>query len=111
MVEWINYLEATTSSTMISLTPQNAQLRRRFPFFLFIFFFDYCSSIGAVAILYQRYRKKKNIVSRSIVCVVFHSMLIGPVSQYNDAQRGNLYEKNCVPITANDSPLAANNKI
>ena len=68
MVEWINYLEATTSSTMISLTPQNAQLRRRFPFFLFIFFFDYCSSIGAVAILYQRYRKKKNIVSRSIVC-------------------------------------------
>ena len=50
MVEWINYLEATTSSTMISLTLQNAQLRRRFPFFLFIFFFDYCSSIGAVAI-------------------------------------------------------------
>jgi hypothetical protein len=39
MVEWINYLEATTSSTMISLTPQNAQLRRRFPFFFYLFLF------------------------------------------------------------------------
>ena len=111
MVEWINYLEATTSSTMISLTPQNAQLRRRFPlFFLFISF-----SIIAPVLLYnikgRRRRRKISYQGRSCVCG-FHSMLIGPVSQYNDAQRGNLYIKELrPPITANDSPLAANNKI
>jgi hypothetical protein len=96
MVEWINYLEATTSSTMISLTPQNAQLRRRFPFFFYLFLFRlllqyWCC--GCYIISKEEEDEEKYRIKVDRVCVVFHSMLIGPVSQYNDAQRGNLYFK------------------
>jgi hypothetical protein len=70
MVEWINYLEATTSSTMISLTPQNAQLRRRFPLFFYLFLFrlllQYCYIISKEEEDEEKYRIK---VDR--VCVVF----------------------------------------